>query len=300
MIDRQDREVSALNVRDRLYHALWRIYRRPGRPVPWAVGGNLPWDDADFSRRMLREHLDESHGAASRTSNEQRQQIDWLWNKLNLESGHRLLDMTCGPGLYAVEFADRGCTVVGVDFGPASIAHARELAGRRGVAQRCTFVEMDVREWEHSGAKFHAAIFLYGQLAVFTRQEARSLLTKTAKALETGGRLCVELLHQDRVDKADSNWWFTDDKGLWGNVPFLHLGERIWYPDEELSLERYQIVCLETGELTEIQLCDQTYSTESMSRMMKDAGFSQVGTYPDWDGLPLYDASEWVVYCARR
>ena len=283
-----------------LTQALYKIYERPERPTPWATGGNLPWNDPDFSRRMLREHLDESHGAASRVSAERARQIDWLWEKLALEPGRRLLDITCGPGLYAVELADRGCEVTGVDFGPASIAYARGLAERVGVAGRCAFVEQDVREMAYRGADFDAALFLYGQLAVFTRDEARALLTEIVQSLRPGGRLCVELLDQERVDRTDSNWWYTDNKGLWGDTPFLHLGERFWYPDQELSVERFQILDLETKELTEIQLCDQTYATGTMTRMMQDANFERVDVYPAWDGLPLYDSNEWVIYVAEK
>lgn len=283
----------------RLAQALWKVYRRPERPTPWATGGNLPWEDPDFSRRMLREHLDESHGAASRVSAERELQVDWLWSRLDLNAGSRLLDITCGPGLYAVEFARRGCAVTGVDFGPASLSYARELAESQGVAARCVFLEQDVRQMVVQEAAFDAALFLYGQLAVLTRDEASALLTSAASSLNSGGRLCVELLDQEKVDKNDSSWWYTDDQGLWGDGPYLHLGERFWYPDHELSLERYQILHLETGELTEVQLCDQTYSAETMSRMMREAGFGSVKVYPAWDGLPLYDAGEWSVYLAQ-
>ena len=80
-----------------------------------------------------------------------------------------------------------------------------------------------------AGADFDAAIFLYGQLAIFTKAEAQALLRQLAPCTKPGGKLCVELLNQERVDKTRSNWWFTDDKGLWGDRPFLHLGERFWY-----------------------------------------------------------------------
>lgn len=50
----------------RLEQALWSIYNRPERPLAWTDGGNLPWDEANFAKRMLAEHLDESHSAASR------------------------------------------------------------------------------------------------------------------------------------------------------------------------------------------------------------------------------------------
>lgn len=284
----------------KLTNALWYINNRPERPSPWTTGGNLPWDDPDFSRRMLREHLDDSHGAASRQTTERELLLDWLWGKLDLQSGQHLLDVTCGPGLYDVELARRGLQVTGVDFGPASIEYAKRLAVDQGVAGHCQFIQQDVRQMEMTASNFEAALFLYGQLAVFTREEAQSLLTHIAQSLRPGGRLVVELLNQDRVDKTDSNWWFTDDKGLWGDAPFLHLGERFWYADEQLSYERFHILHLETGQMDEVHLCDQTYAVAEMTAMMQTAGFTSVDVYPAWDGLALYDAEEWVVYLAQK
>ncbi|WP_374687595.1 cyclopropane-fatty-acyl-phospholipid synthase family protein [Promineifilum sp.] len=282
-----------------LADALWRIYRRPDPAPLWERGGNLPWNDPAFSARMLREHLDESHGAASRVAAERAAQLEWLWARLGLSPGSRVLDLTCGPGLYAVPLAGRGCHVTGVDFGPAAIAHARRLAAEAGVAERCVFIEADVRDYQPPAGAFDAALFLYGQLAVFPRAEAAALLRKVAGALRPGGRLCVELLDPARVDKADSSWWFTDDKGLWGDRPFLHLGERRWDEAERTSVERYLILHLESGHLDEIILCDQTYAVEEMTELMRASGFATVAAYPAWDGVALYDAEEWVVYLAE-
>ena len=289
-----------MNNADKLAAALWQIYQRPERPEPWEKDGNLPWNDPDFSRRMLREHLDEGHGAASRVTAEREQLLAWLWTKLGLNAGARVLDLTCGPGLYAVALAQRGAEVTGVDFGPASIAHARELAASAGVSERCQFVEADVRAYEPEAAAFDAALFIYGQLAVFPREVARQLLGKAATALKPGGSLLVELLEQERVDKKNSTWWFTDETGLWGDAPFISLGERFWYEDEKLSCERFYTLHLESGRLDEIILCDQTYSVEEMVQMMRDAGFATVEVYPAWDGLALYDAPEWNAYVARK
>ena len=284
----------------RLADALWKIYRRPTRPTLWTGGGNLPWHDPAFSERMLREHLDETHSAATRTTPERALQLDWLWSRLGLQPGYHLLDVTCGPGLYAVEFARRGCQVTGVDFSPAAIAHAKALALTEGVRDACTFIEQDVRLMQDYTAQFEGALFIYGQLAVFPREEAASLLGKIAQALKPGGKLCVELLNQAHVDKTESTWWFSDNTGLWGETPFLHFGERFWDAEAECSMERFQTLYLETGELTETLLCDQTYAVEIMTQMMREAGFSQIETYSDWAGLPLYDAAEWIVYVATR
>lgn len=282
-----------------LSQAIWKVYRRPERPKLWVNGGNLPWNAPAFSERMLREHLDENHGAASRVSAERQRQLDWLWDKLALQPGQHLFDVTCGPGLYAVPLAQRGYRVTGVDFSPAAIAYATNLANSEGVADRCHFIEQDVRSLAPDVATFDAAILLYGQLAVFPKDEARQLLRTIAQSLKPGGRLCIELLDQTRVDKTHSTWWFTDDRGLWGEAPFLHLGERFWDAETETSLERFSTIHLDTGHLDEIVLCDQTYSVAGMSEMLQQAGFQMVKTYPAWGGLDLYDTEEWVVYLAQ-
>jgi hypothetical protein len=215
-----------------------------------------------------------------------------------------VLDFTCGPGLYAVPLAARGCRVTGVDFSPASIAHARALAAASnaaGAAERCTFIEADVRAVELPPAAFDAALFLYGQLAVFPREQAAALLAKIAGALRPGARLAVELLDFAAIDRTPhASWWLMDDKGLWGDAPFLHLGERFWDDDLRMSLERFYTIHLATGRMDEVHLCDQAHSVEEVRALLAGAGFAAVDVYPAWDGLAVDAAHEWVVYVARK
>ncbi len=288
------------NTNHYLAQALWKIYNRPAQTQPWAAGSDLFWNDPLLSERILREHLDNTHGAASREETERLAQIEWLWHKLNLRPNAHLFDITCGPGLYAVDFARRGCTVTANDFNPAAIAYAQDLALIEGLTARCTFIEQDIRHMDYQGADFDAAILLYGQLAIFPPPEAQTLLTTIAQSLKPEAGLCLELLNQTHVDQTDSSWWFTDNSGLWGDGPFLHLGERTWHPQQQASVERYQIIHLQNGHLTSMQMTDQTYPTETMTQMLKQAGFTNVQIYPAWDTLPLADAQEWLVYIAFK
>ena len=287
-------------VNSALAEALWNIYRRSDPAIPWDEGSDLFWNDPAFAERILREHLDDTHGAASRESSERIQQLDWLWAQTAMQPTYHIFDVTCGPGLYAVELARRGCSVTGVDFSPASIAYARDLALIEGVADQCECIEQDIRRMDFSSSNFDVALLLYGQLAVFPPDEARKVLEGICRSLKPGGYLCLELLNQERVDKTDSRWWFTDESGLWGDSPFLHLGERVWHAQKQVSVERYHIIHLETGELTEMVLTDQTYAAETMIAMLNMAGFKSVQLFQAWDGLPLADAEEWMVYVARR
>lgn len=149
-------------------------------------------------------------------------------------------------------------------------------------------------------ANFDAAILLYGQFEALAKSEAHDLLTRLASTLKPGGKLCLELLNQAQVDKINSSWWYTDDQGVWSDSPFLHLGERFWYADEELAIERYYIIHLETGQMDEVYTRNQTYSPESIADLLIATGFASVQSYPAWDDLPLYDAEEWMVYIGER
>lgn len=277
-----------------LLAALRAICHRPQPPVPWRDSGNLPWDDPAFSERMLAQHLDQSHGAASRPLKEIRAQIEVMMDWLALQPGHRLLDVTCGPGLYAAEFARRGVAVTGIDFSPASIRYARTYCA----SLPCRFVQGDVREMDFAGSDFDAAIYLYGQFTVLRPEESQDVLRRIRAALRPGGRLLLEVLDDARFDKRDSTWWYTDQGGLWGDFPYLHLGERVWDETQRAASERFYIINLETGELQTYSLCDQAYTAEMMTALLGQAGFSRVAVHPAWDDLALKDAAEWIVYVA--
>jgi cyclopropane fatty-acyl-phospholipid synthase-like methyltransferase len=63
--------------------------------------------------------------------------------------GKKILDVGCGSGVYAVDFARRGARrVVGVDFSGNMLALARQEAEQHRVADRCEFIRADFLEIE--------------------------------------------------------------------------------------------------------------------------------------------------------
>jgi SAM-dependent methyltransferase len=279
----------------RLAAALKTIYDRPQPAVPWRDGENLPWDEPGFSERMLREHLDQSHGAASRRLPEIRAMVQVMSGWLGLREGSRLLDVTCGPGLYAAEFARRGVAVTGIDFGPASVRYAREHCAGLPVEIHLG----DVREMDFAGRDFDAAIYLYGQFTVLKPEESLDVLRRIRAALRPGAPLLLEILEDAAIDKKNSAWWYTDRGGLWGDFPYLHLGERTWDAERRAIIERFYILNLENGKLDSYGLSDQAYTAEMLGEMLAEAGFTNMTTHPAWDKLALNDAPEWCVYMAE-
>ena len=64
--------------------------------------------------------------------------------ELGSVNGLRLLHLQCHFGRDTLILAQRGATVVGLDFSPPAIAAARALADQLGLADRARFVEADL------------------------------------------------------------------------------------------------------------------------------------------------------------
>jgi len=118
----------------RIILKLLDVVHRHGDPKPWAEGEKIPWNDPDFSRRMLNEHLSQEHDAASRRFETIDNHVKWIHGQVLKANPTRVLDLGCGPGLYTNRLAKLGHHCVGIDFSPASIACAREQAEEAGLS----------------------------------------------------------------------------------------------------------------------------------------------------------------------
>ena len=110
------------------------ILKREKIPEPWSEGEKIPWNDPDFSSRMLAEHLTQDHDAASRRFEVVDKHVSWIHNQVLKGKPTRILDLGCGPGLYTHRLAKLGHQCVGIDFSPASINYAKNQVTKTGLA----------------------------------------------------------------------------------------------------------------------------------------------------------------------
>ena len=61
---------------------LMDIIHRQRVPKPWAEGEKIPWNDPDFSKRMLNEHLSQAHDAASRRFEIIEKHVSWIHHQV--------------------------------------------------------------------------------------------------------------------------------------------------------------------------------------------------------------------------
>lgn len=254
-------------------------------PEPWAEGDNLPWDEPGFSARMLREHLSQAHDAASRRLDKIDAHVTWIHQAVLRRRPSRVLDLGCGPGLYSHRLAALGHTCTGIDFSPASIAHACAQAAPQNLA--CQFVHDDIRAADF-GAGYDLVMLLFGEFNVFRPQDAERILRKARAALREGGTLLLEPHTYAAVLAMGQQpaRWSAQPSGLFSDRPHLTLNESFWHAREAAVTVRYFVVDLETGGVTRFAQTFQAYSAEAYRDVLTACGFGRVTSYPSLIGAP--------------
>jgi SAM-dependent methyltransferase len=270
------------------------IRREPLRA--WAsTTTDLPWGDPAFGERMLHEHLDQSHDLASRRLTVVGQQVAWLVDRLGLSAGDRVLDLACGPGLYAVELGRRGVVVTGIDVSPAAIREARA----RCADLPCDFTCADMRSIDFAAGCFDAALILFGQLAVQSPADVEGLLVRVRAALAGSGRVVVEVADASMLDRSSTSTWWTGANDLWGAGEHLVLHERGWDGDAEAVVDRYHVVDLASGRVEVYGVSERAYPPERLAMVLAAAGFSPPAVHPAWDGISPDALGNWVIAVAE-
>jgi SAM-dependent methyltransferase len=264
-----------------LTHLLHRI----SPPAPWAEGDKIPWHDPNLSRRMLREHLSQAHDAASRRSIIIDEHVDWIHHAVLNNRSSRVLDLGCGPGLYSSRLAQRGHTCVGIDFSPASIEYAREIAQSQRLA--CEYHLDDVRHADY-GTGYDLVMFIFGESNVFRPEDLRHILNKAYAALNDGGHILLEVHSLEVVQRLGHQraTWYTLEQGLFSDRPHLVLFESFWNEAQAVAIERFYIVDVETYEVTPHASSMQAYTDEQYRYALQIAGFTDITFYPSLIGQP--------------
>lgn len=266
---------------------------RRGTLAAWAEEEKIPWNEPGFSARMLREHLTQAHGRASRRFEAIDGHVEWVHRAVLGGRQTRILDLGCGPGLYATRLARLGHRCVGIDFSPASIRHARGEAEREGLA--CTFHERDLRDGDY-GEGFGLALLVFGELNAFRTREAADILAAARTALEPGAALVLELHTRAALEREEPPSWYAAESGLFSDRPHLCLRESAWDTASRARVERYYVLDAASGGVERYGITTRAYEPDEYLELLHGAGFARVELHPALDGA---DPDDLFVLVAR-
>jgi SAM-dependent methyltransferase len=208
-------------------------------------------------------------------------QVQWIHTALLEGRPADILDLGCGPGLYCNALAGLGHTCTGIDFGPASIAYARQAATRGGLSS--TFIEGDLRATDF-GAGRQLIMLVFGEFNTFQRAVALELLTRSRAALAPDGWMLIEAhtLASLRARETGEPTWSARARGLFSDAPYVCLNDACWHEHSRTAVERHYVIDAATAAVSLYGTTTQGYTRAEYETLFRVAGFSEIVWRADW------------------
>jgi SAM-dependent methyltransferase len=279
-----------------LFLELLDIYVRPPAFSRTTVASL--WTDPRTSEQMLGFHLDGSVAISSQTTKFIDAATAWMAQAFGLTDGSRVLDLGCGPGLYANRLARTGADVTGIDFSARSIAHARDAAAREGV--RVDYINEDYLVWLPD-RRFDLALMIMRDYCALAPEQRLALLDKFERLLEPGGALLFDVDSMVRLASRTESVSYTPalGGGFWSADPYFEFHNSYTYPEDGVALDKFVVV--EAERTRTFYNWIQCFSPESLGAELGRAGLEIDTILGDLTGRPFDPQStEFAVIAHRR
>jgi SAM-dependent methyltransferase len=261
------------------------------KPEPFTPGEPLFWDDSHISAQMLKAHLNPANDQASRRPETIEATVVWLVEILGLKPGDSVLDLGCGPGLYASRLAQRGLMVTGVDYARRSIAYAREQAQQNDL-------EIEYRYQNYlelaDENRYDVALLIFGDFCPLSPEQRAQLLMNVRRALKPGGFFILDVTTpRHRQKYGNRNRWYVVESGFWKPGPHLVLEDGFDYPKESIFLDQ-AIVIEDTEKISVYRNWFQDYTLDTITQELVKGRFTIQSTWNDLTGTSYSEDTEWI------
>ncbi len=225
------------------------------------------WTDPYIQQNLLSAHLNPDTDAASRNPQSIKKTVDFIL-KHTITPSH-ILDLGCGPGLYAQHFIQQNHKVTGVDFNQAAIEYTcNHLPEGK-------WIQADYIK-EFPAGNYDLITLIYCDLGTHSDQNRDILLQNCYQSLNTGGKLIFDIFNENiREDrKEEKTWEYNPEAGFWSEEPHLLLKQTFHYPEQNAYADQYNL-------MTERQtkyfvLWERYYSAQEITTILHTIGFSKV------------------------
>ncbi|MEM9624364.1 MAG: class I SAM-dependent methyltransferase [Pseudomonadota bacterium] len=227
------------------------------------------WTDKHLAEQMLRFHLDPEQPLASRTVGEIDAAVDWLNSRFAL-AGKRVMDLGCGPGLYAERLHACGARVTGVDWSASSVEYAQQRAREGG--WQIDYVQADYTV-DPLPVEMDLCLLIYCDFCALSPPQRQALLAQIRRSLAPGGQLVLDVFGMGTFAQHTESAQIEHRlmNGFWSADDYVGLLKSFKYADEAVTLERYLII--EQSRHWQVYNWLQHYSPDSLTREFAAAGF---------------------------
>ena len=260
------------------------------KPQLYASSTGEFWNDAHISKGMLAAHLNPQEDAATRKLEFLDRSVHWISKIAPPAQYKSLLDLGCGPGLYAQRFHAAGYCVTGVDFSRRSIAYAKEQAMQQNSPIEYHYQNYLTMDYKN---QFDVITLIYCDYAVLPKADRLLLLNKIYKALRQNGKFIVDVFTPKMRKKESRTWQCHEEGGFWCEKPHICL-ESVYQYDDEDATELRQCVVVADESIKCYNIWAHFFTKEKLLSEIQPVGFNSFEFYGDVAGKPLSDNDETI------
>lgn len=278
-----------------MFELLERINERP--PLYSRYTADVLWSSPDISEMMLRYHLDGEVDLASRRTDFIEASFAWIRQRFDLRDGRRVIDLGCGPGLYANRLARTGAAVTGVDISPRSLDYARDAARRDGL-------EIDYRLGDYLAIElepgYDLALMIMCDYCALNPGQRGRLLARVRALLRPGAAFLFDVHSLAAFETWEELTAYGPGlmDGFWSAQPYYGFHNTFRYEDEKVVLEKF--VILERDRETEYYNWFQHYDVAALTAEVEAAGLAVDELFGDVAGEPFEPSLPEFAVVARR
>jgi SAM-dependent methyltransferase len=245
------------------------------KPQLYEKGSSVMWTDPHISKQLLELHINPENDVASRSQVKIERITNWILERTG-NPKMKILDLGCGPGLYAELFAQKGHSVVGVDFSENSIQYASRQAKEKKL--NIEYLKKNYLDLDFD-SQFDLVILIYLDFCALLPKERQKVLENIHRALKKGGLFICDVVNERNIDKKIiSQSWEVQESGFWKHSPYIALTNGYHYPEAKV-LANHHIVIGENDTVDTYIFWSHYYEKGDLVQILESTGFTDIKDY---------------------
>lgn len=240
-----------------------------GKPQLYENGSSVMWTDPHISKQLLELHINPEHDEASRSRAKIEKTTNWILERAS-NPKMKILDLGCGPGLYSELLAQKGHSVIGVDFSENSIQYATKQTKQKHLD--IEYLNKNYLDLAFEN-QFDLVILIYLDFCVLLPEERDKVLKNIYRALKKGGLFVCDVVNGKNIDKKTiPQSWEVQESGFWKETPYIALSNGYHYPEAKV-LANHHIVIGEDETVDTYIFWSHYYDKDDLVPILKSKGF---------------------------
>lgn len=266
-----------------------KIFEYLKKPELYAESTSKFWDDQHISKELLEAHLHPTWDAASRNHDFIHSSVEWISDIAPSKYYKKLLDLGCGPGLYAERFYKKGYTITAMDFSKRSINYGKEKAKENH--SNIQYIYGNYLQIDYDN-EFDLVTLIFCDYGALSHLQRRILLKKIYGAMKSGGKFIFDVFtpknYQGKMES--TTWYFNEGSGFWKEDTYLSIEAHYIY-EGNIRLNQ-SIVIDKEDNISIYRIWDHYYTKYTISEELKQAGFKKIQIFSDVAGKPYDEESK--------